>query len=156
MHSRLPVILLSALALAAPGVSYAKDKNKTKTKGQQQQHETADRSGHEGDGHHDGDGDHEGDGGKMTICHVPPGNASARHTITVGESAWQAHQGHGDYRGACRTGGGGTGHGSRFDALDRNHNGVISVDEWTADRAIFKRLDTNHDGVLSPGEFSSY
>jgi hypothetical protein len=45
--------------------------------------------------------------GEMTICHIPPGNFSARHTITIGVSAWPAHQGHCaqgtcDYVGACR------------------------------------------------------
>jgi hypothetical protein len=155
MHSKLPVILLSALALAAPGVSYAKDKDKNKDKGKGHQEQTS-GDHHEGEGHHDGDGDHDGDGGKMTICHVPPGNKSARHTITVGESAWQAHQAHGDYRGACRTGGPGPGHDPRFDNMDRDHNGAISAGEWTGDRAGFARLDANHDGVLSRGEFSRY
>jgi len=45
--------------------------------------------------------------GEMTICHIPPGNFNARHTITIGVSAWPAHQGHCangtcDYVGACR------------------------------------------------------
>jgi hypothetical protein len=45
--------------------------------------------------------------GEMTICHIPPGNFSARHTITIGVSAWPAHQGHCaegtcDYVGSCR------------------------------------------------------
>ena len=45
--------------------------------------------------------------GEMTICHIPPGNFSARHTITIGVSAWPAHQGHCaegvcDYIGACK------------------------------------------------------
>jgi hypothetical protein len=45
--------------------------------------------------------------GEMTICHIPPGNYNARHTITIGVSAWPAHQGHCaqgtcDYVGACR------------------------------------------------------
>jgi len=45
--------------------------------------------------------------GEMTICHIPPGNFNARHTITIGASAWPAHQGHCaqgtcDYVGACR------------------------------------------------------
>lgn len=37
----------------------------------------------------------------MTICHVPPGNPDARHTIEIGEPAWQAHESHGDHEGAC-------------------------------------------------------
>lgn len=160
MHPRLPVILLSALAVAAPGVSYAKDKEKNKNKGHQEQR-AGDRGGDRGGDRDDDDreggdrrhGDDQG-GGKMTICHIPPGNRSARHTITVGESAWQAHQAHGDRRGACGAGGGG--HDSRFDSLDRNHNGVISADEWLADVGTFRRLDTNNDGVISPREFSRY
>ena len=45
--------------------------------------------------------------GELTICHIPPGNYNARHTITIDASAWPAHQGHCaqgtcDYIGACR------------------------------------------------------
>ena len=45
--------------------------------------------------------------GEMTICHIPPGNFSARHTITIDSSAWPAHQKHCaegtcDYIGACK------------------------------------------------------
>ena len=39
--------------------------------------------------------------GQVTICHIPPGNPSKRKTITVGTSAWPAHQAHGDSQGAC-------------------------------------------------------
>jgi outer membrane biosynthesis protein TonB len=38
---------------------------------------------------------------KITICHIPPGNPFNAHTITVGESAVQAHLDHGDYLGPC-------------------------------------------------------
>jgi hypothetical protein len=45
--------------------------------------------------------------GEMTICHIPPGNFSARHTITIDVSAWPAHQRHCaegtcDYIGPCK------------------------------------------------------
>ena len=45
--------------------------------------------------------------GTMTICHIPPGNYNARHTIVIDVSAWPAHQGHCaqgtcDYIGSCR------------------------------------------------------
>jgi hypothetical protein len=39
---------------------------------------------------------------QMTICHIPPGNPAKKVTITVGESAWPAHQAHGDTEGACK------------------------------------------------------
>ena len=40
-------------------------------------------------------------GTKIDICHIPPGNHSARHTITVSPSAVPAHLAHGDYLGSC-------------------------------------------------------
>jgi hypothetical protein len=88
MHRKLSVIVLSAVALAAPGLSFAKDKDKSKDtyKGSEEQ-----VKGH----------DH---GGKVTICHIPSGDHSKRKTLSVGSSAWPAHQAHGDYRGACDAG----------------------------------------------------
>ena len=41
---------------------------------------------------------------QMTICHIPPGNRSNKKTITIGESAWPAHQAHGDTEGECKAG----------------------------------------------------
>ncbi len=40
---------------------------------------------------------------KVTICHIPPGNPSNAHTISIGESAIKAHLKHGDYEGECTT-----------------------------------------------------
>lgn len=56
------------------------------------------------------DGNSNGDQGEsIDVCHVPPGNSSARHTITVGMSALKAHLKHkahddsglSDYIGTC-------------------------------------------------------
>ena len=154
MHLKLPIVLLSALALAAPGAtaySKEKDKNKGKSKNKTEQRSDDRR----GDGDHDGrwEGDRDG---KMTICHIPPGNRSARHTITVGEAAWAAHQGHGDHRGACgRNNPPPPGGGRTFDALDVNNDGRLSFDEFRGDRGVFDRLDRDDDGFLSPREFSN-
>jgi len=38
---------------------------------------------------------------KITICHVPQGNPSNAHTISVSSSALDAHLNHGDYAGQC-------------------------------------------------------
>lgn len=154
MHLRLPVVLLSALALAAPGAMVHGKDNKDKNKDKKEQ-KSDDRRGDRGDdddrdgdrGHRDRDRD-----GKMTICHIPPGNRSARHTISVSDSAWPAHQGHGDRRGAC--GRSGTNADRRFDALDINNDGVISLGEWRGDRATFDRLDRNDNDVITRAEFS--
>jgi len=55
----------------------------------------------------DDDDDEVPSAGQTTICHIPPGNYFARHTITIDASAWPAHQGHCaqgtcDYVGSCR------------------------------------------------------
>jgi len=38
---------------------------------------------------------------KVTICHIPPGNPSKAHTLTLPEPAVQAHLKHGDTLGPC-------------------------------------------------------
>ena len=43
-----------------------------------------------------------GGDGMMTICHIPPGNPAAKHTLRIGAPAWPAHKGHGDTCGPCR------------------------------------------------------
>ena len=49
-------------------------------------------------------GDLGGDTGpQITICHFPPGNRSNANTIEIAESAWSAHQAHGDREGACES-----------------------------------------------------
>ncbi|HXK40137.1 MAG TPA: hypothetical protein VJ837_04865 [Candidatus Paceibacterota bacterium] len=57
----------------------------------------------DGDGDDDDeDGDDDDDqGAKVTVCHMPPGNPSKAKTLSVSESALQAHLGHGDHEGAC-------------------------------------------------------
>ena len=42
--------------------------------------------------------------GKVTLCHIPPGNPDNAHTITVGASAVPAHLAHGDTLGPCPDG----------------------------------------------------
>jgi len=46
------------------------------------------------------DGEEENDD-KIEICHIPKGNPSNAHTISVGEPAGKAHLSHGDLEGAC-------------------------------------------------------
>jgi cysteine-rich repeat protein len=39
--------------------------------------------------------------GRVTLCHLPPGNPANPRTIEVGETAVAAHLAHGDALGAC-------------------------------------------------------
>jgi hypothetical protein len=41
------------------------------------------------------------EGERVTICHIPPGNESARHTLIISRSALAAHLAHGDTQGSC-------------------------------------------------------
>lgn len=44
-----------------------------------------------------------------------------------------------------------------FEGADLNHDGVLSVDEMSADaERFFKVLDTNHDGEIDPDEVTHY
>lgn len=49
----------------------------------------------------DDDDDKDNDHHKKLLCHVPRGNPSNCHNITVGEPALSAHLSHGDYLGLC-------------------------------------------------------
>jgi hypothetical protein len=40
---------------------------------------------------------------KITICHIPPGNPSNAHSITISINALPAHLAHGDSIGECDT-----------------------------------------------------
>ncbi|PTL77094.1 hypothetical protein [Vitiosangium sp. GDMCC 1.1324] len=39
--------------------------------------------------------------GKVTVCHIPPGNPARAHTLIVGQPAVKAHLKHGDTLGPC-------------------------------------------------------
>ena len=45
-----------------------------------------------------------GQNGKVTICHIPPGNPGNAHTISVSPNAATAHLRHGDHCGLCGDG----------------------------------------------------
>lgn len=40
---------------------------------------------------------------KVQVCHVPPGDPSNFHTITIDDHALQAHLAHGDLLGSCNS-----------------------------------------------------
>lgn len=44
-----------------------------------------------------------GGDGRVTICHIPPGNEDNAHEIVVSSNAVNAHLQHGDLLGACDT-----------------------------------------------------
>lgn len=63
--------------------------------------------------------------GKITICHIPPGNPQNTNTLSISESAWPAHRdNHGDTFGACE--------GDSFE--DSDGDGVVDyIDDYPND-----------------------
>lgn len=102
MSMRLAAVLLAAAAVAAPSApSLGKDKGKDKDRAQAERRDDDRDSDRDGDRDRDERDDRVPPRGKITICHVPPGNPANRHTLTVGAPAWKAHRRHGDHRGPC-------------------------------------------------------
>jgi hypothetical protein len=155
MKARFPLLLtvLIAVGMAAPG-AVADDKGKAKDKKDKKDKvERSDQDADRRDGRDHDDDDRDGNG-RITICHIPPGNPGARHTITVSESAWDAHRKHGDRRGACDRPGNDR---RRFEDLDRNRDGWLSRAEWPFGREAFDRTDrTPRDDRISPEEYGRY
>ena len=75
-------------------------------------------------------------GGKVTICHIPPGDPLQAHTLLVSDSAVPAHLAHGDYLGVC--GGGGA------DFSDKN---LISIDPATGIGSMVMPLGAKFEGL---------
>ena len=75
--------------------------------------------------------------------------------MTVPESAWQGHRGHGDHRGACDDDRQGDDHRALFDRLDRNDDGVIVRGEWPRGDDEFNRIDRDDDGRITRREFAA-
>ena len=69
-----------------------------------------------------------GSGGKITICHIPPGNPDARHTLQIPQKALAAHLAHGDFIGKCDGGSGLTSDPDMIMILaEGNYNGQTSI-----------------------------
>jgi len=90
--------------------------------------------------------------GKVTLCHIPPGNIGNAHTISVSPNALRAHSAHGDSIGACegdggpaaedhgapsgipnRGGRGGFGDRARATSNDRDITGLLGTLDQTTD-----------------------
>jgi hypothetical protein len=92
----------AAVALADGSASSQQERNQVKDVLERinENQNTAVCENNEEDDDSDGDDDAPASG-KMTICHIPPGNPNARHTLEIDASAWPAHRAHGDKEGGC-------------------------------------------------------
>ncbi len=47
-------------------------------------------------------------------------------------------------------------HSGKFDKLDLNHDGYISINEWRKNKKTFAQIDTNSDSQISRYEYQDY
>jgi Tol biopolymer transport system component len=73
------------------------------------------------------DGDDDGGNEKVTICHIPPGNPEAAHTITISVNALDAHLAHGDVEGGCTGEGDDGGDGGDDQGADDGGNEKVTI-----------------------------
>ncbi|MCH8968493.1 MAG: hypothetical protein IIA66_05190, partial [Planctomycetes bacterium] len=98
--------------------------------------------------------------GRVTICHIPPGNPNNARTISIGANAVPAHLAHGDHCGPCKEdegllmrGGGDAGHDlCPADLDDSGDVGPADLAEllgsWGPNPG--HRADLNGDGEIGP------
>ena len=93
---------------------------------------------------------------KTTLCHIPPGNASAKHTISVSQSAVPAHMAHGDVMNACS----GWADESYVDSLSSCtaiEGGVASAGVWLPENAISDAPSLNsYVAQIQAGNFTGH
>ena len=101
----------------------------------------------------------DGSKGCVEICHVPPGNPEARHTIVVGQAALDAHMAHkahgsdmGDYMGSCDdpTSPGDVAN----DGNDTSDGGMSPDDGSGSDGGMSPDDGSGSDGGMSPDDGS--
>ncbi|HXV66184.1 MAG TPA: hypothetical protein VD731_02990 [Nitrosopumilaceae archaeon] len=85
----------------------------------------------------DEDEDDHGKKDKITICHIPPGNPSNAHTISVSGNAKNAHLAHGDTLGECP------------DSDDQDDDDPINPTTIT----LTKQVTNDNQGTAGPNDF---
>ncbi|NND34847.1 MAG: hypothetical protein HKN76_19835 [Saprospiraceae bacterium] len=85
-------------------------------------------------------------GKKVSICHVPPGNAEARQTLCVSINSLKAHFGHDDYLGPC-DGAGGCGEESEV-SLKTHENGHLTISGLVAQQGDLVRVNLKDEFLV--------
>ncbi|MEK7133545.1 MAG: fibronectin type III domain-containing protein [Patescibacteria group bacterium] len=88
----------------------------------------------------------------ITVCHAPPGNPAARHTISVGGKAFIAHVRHGDTLGAC-SGGTGT---TTPDTIAPTLSGISATNLTTSGATIVWTTNENSTSQVEYGTTTAY
>ena len=84
--------------------------------------------------------------GKVTLCHVPPGNIGNAHTISVSENALRAHLAHGDSIETCE------GDTEPPDEALPNHRSRLGVRSGFGARKQGSVTDRNETGSLGTAD----
>ncbi|OGH58620.1 MAG: hypothetical protein A2725_02890 [Candidatus Magasanikbacteria bacterium RIFCSPHIGHO2_01_FULL_33_34] len=104
--------------------------------------------------------ENEVDNSKVRVCHIPPGNISNKHTISVSRSALNAHLSHGDNEGECKSDDNGTTTDTTAPVISGLNVTVTSTSAtitWSTDESATSELNYNTPTstvVTSTYEFS--
>ena len=88
------------------------------------------------------------------MCHIPPEDESAAHTISVGRPALPAHLAHGDYEGACDGGTGEPGNETGENETEEDElapqwfNNSVNFTNRTYEHSVRWTDDTNLSGYI--------
>jgi hypothetical protein len=88
-----------------------------------------------------------GPSGKVSICHIPPGNPDNAHTIEVGAAAVDAHLAHGDSLGPCP----GDGAGGQGGACPNGSASSVSASSSSANSGAGTTTGTGAGGDMIEG-----
>jgi len=104
-------------------------------------------------------------GHKTVMCHIPPGNPDAAHTIAVGSpAAVRTHLAHGDTEGSCNGNGGG-GEGNEggdengeakltvIKEIVNDDNGTSTVEDFTL-LVDGDEIDSGEENEFDPGDYT--
>ncbi len=90
---------------------------------------------------------------RVTVCHIPPGNPAAKHTLTISRNALNAHLAHGDVLGTCEDQKG-KGPDKKNDNKGKGsgNGGAKSVNAWHQEKLFYTLADKLNRSISISGD----
>lgn len=91
---------------------------------------------------------------RVTICHIPPGNPAAKHTLTISKNALNAHLAHGDVLGTCEDQKGKNPADKKNDNKGKGsgNGGAKSVNAWHQEKLFYALADKLNNSISISGD----
>ncbi|HRJ82605.1 MAG TPA: hypothetical protein PLV21_12010 [Cyclobacteriaceae bacterium] len=91
---------------------------------------------------------------RVTVCHIPPGNPAAKHTLTISKNALNAHLAHGDVLGTCEDQKGKNPADKKNDNKGKGsgNGGAKSVNAWHQEKLFYALTDKLNNSISISGD----